>query len=69
MATLTRLLSYEEWLHMPPVEDGKDEVVNGELRLMRPTHYPHAEIFSDCSNDFPSSFLRSRLPFSGQTSA
>jgi Uma2 family endonuclease len=44
MATLTRLLSYEEWLHMPPVEDGKDEVVNGELRLMPPTLYPHAEI-------------------------
>jgi Uma2 family endonuclease len=44
MATLTRLLSYEEWLHMPPVEDGTDEVVNGELRFMPPTHYPHAEI-------------------------
>ena|ERR1700677_2110921 len=29
---------------MPPVEDGTDEVVNGELRFMPPTHYPHAEI-------------------------
>ncbi len=44
MATLTRLLSYEDWLQMPPVEDGTDEVVNGELRFMPPTHYPHAEI-------------------------
>jgi Uma2 family endonuclease len=44
MATLTRLLSYEEWLQLPPVEDGTDEVVNGELRFMPPTHYPHAEI-------------------------
>jgi hypothetical protein len=44
MATVTRLLSYEEWLHMPPVEDGTDEVVNGELRFMPPPHHPHAEI-------------------------
>ncbi len=44
MATVPRLLSYEEWLRMPPVEDGTDEVVKGELRFMPPTHYPHAEI-------------------------
>lgn len=29
---------------MPPVEDGTDEVVKGELRYMPPNHYPHAEI-------------------------
>jgi Uma2 family endonuclease len=44
MATATRILTYEEWLALPPVEDGIDEVVNGELRFMPPTHYPHAEI-------------------------
>jgi Uma2 family endonuclease len=44
MATVTRLLTYEEWLRMPPVEDGTDEVVKGELRFMPPTQYPHAEI-------------------------
>jgi Uma2 family endonuclease len=44
MATVQRLLSYKEWLDMPPVEDGTDEVVNGELRFMPPTHFPHAEI-------------------------
>src|SRR2546425_11617556 len=44
MATVPRLLTYEEWLRMPPVEDGTDEVVKGELRFMPPTHYPHAEI-------------------------
>ena len=37
-------LTYEEWLKMPPVEDGTDEVVNGELRFMPPTRQPHAEI-------------------------
>jgi Uma2 family endonuclease len=44
MATAPHLLSYEEWLRMPVVEDGTDEVVNGVLRFMPPTRYPHAEI-------------------------
>jgi Uma2 family endonuclease len=44
MAAAPHLLTYEEWLHMPTVEDGTDEVVNGILRFMPPTHYPHAEI-------------------------
>lgn len=44
MATLPKVLTYEEWLRMPPVEDGRDEVVNGELRSMPPTRFPHAAI-------------------------
>lgn len=44
MATVQKILSYEEWLHMPPAGDGTDEVVKGELRFMPPTRYPHAEI-------------------------
>ena len=44
MAAAPHLLTYEEWLHMPTVEDGTDEVVNGVLRFMPPTHYPHAEV-------------------------
>lgn len=44
MATIPRLLTYDDWLRMPPVEDGTDEVVKGELRFMPPTRYPHAEI-------------------------
>jgi Uma2 family endonuclease len=44
MATVPHLLTYEEWLKLPPVEDGTDEVVKGELRFMLPTRYPHAEI-------------------------
>ena len=44
MATVSRILTYEEWLQLPPVEDGTDEVVKGELRFMPPTRYPHAEI-------------------------
>jgi Uma2 family endonuclease len=44
MATASRLLTYEEWLQMPTVEDGTDEVVKGELRFMPPTRYPHAQV-------------------------
>jgi Uma2 family endonuclease len=44
MATATRILTYEEWLALPPVEDGTDEVVKGELRFMPPTREPHAFI-------------------------
>ncbi len=34
MATITRTLTYEEWLQMPTVEYGREEVVNGELLTM-----------------------------------
>lgn len=44
METIARNLTYEEWLQRPTVQDGTDEVVNGELRFMPPTHFPHAEI-------------------------
>ena len=44
MATVPHLLTYEEWLKLPSVEDGTDEVVRGELRFMPPTRYPHAKI-------------------------
>jgi Uma2 family endonuclease len=54
MATIPRLLTYEEWLRMPPVEDGADEVVNGELRFMPPARYPHAEIIRRLLRSFTS---------------
>jgi Uma2 family endonuclease len=44
MATVLKLLTYEEWLRLPPVEDGTDEVVKGELRFMPPRLYPHADV-------------------------
>jgi Uma2 family endonuclease len=44
MATAAQILTYEEWLKLPPVENGTDEVVKGELRFMPPTRQPHAEI-------------------------
>jgi Uma2 family endonuclease len=44
MATVPRILSYEEWLQMPTVEDAREEVVNGEIIFIPLNHYPHAEI-------------------------
>jgi Uma2 family endonuclease len=43
MAATTHQLTYEEWLQLPTVEDGRDEVVKGELRFMPPTRFPRAE--------------------------
>jgi Uma2 family endonuclease len=51
MATLTRLLSYEDWLDMPPAGDGREEVVNGELVLMPPNRYTHAEVIRRLTED------------------
>ncbi len=45
--TAARNLTYEEWLKMPPVESGTDEVVNGDLRLVPTRLYPHAQIISN----------------------
>jgi Uma2 family endonuclease len=44
MATTPRVITYEEWLDMPVVQDGVDEIVKGEHRLMPPARYAHAEI-------------------------
>lgn len=44
MATLAKKLTYEEWLQMPTVQDGREEVVDGELQFMPPNHYPHGKI-------------------------
>jgi Uma2 family endonuclease len=43
MATLpkTGIITYEEWVNMP-VSEGREEVVNGEIRPMPPARYTHA---------------------------
>jgi Uma2 family endonuclease len=49
MASLsnTRGVSYEEWLEMPEVEDGVEEVVDGQIIFMPPAKLPHAWIVRD----------------------
>jgi len=34
MATTTRTVTYEEWLHMPVVDGAIEEVLNGEIRIV-----------------------------------
>ena len=42
MATTTKLVTYEEWLTMPEVQDATEEVVNGEIRIMPAPKFEHA---------------------------
>jgi Uma2 family endonuclease len=44
MATTTKLVTYEEWLKMPEVQDAIEEVVNGEVRIMPAPKLPHASV-------------------------
>ena len=46
MATLpkTGTVTYEEWLRMPVVKEGREEVVNGEIRIMPPNKMPHPKV-------------------------
>ncbi len=45
MATIPRILTYEEWLQTPPAEDGsREEIVNGEIQVLPPPQLPHALI-------------------------
>src|SRR6185436_19183959 len=44
MATITKTVTYDEWLKMPEVRVGIEEVVNGEIRLMPPPKYIHTQI-------------------------
>ena len=49
MASLpnSKTVTYEEWLRMPVVTNEIEEVVNGEIRLMLPNKWKHAEIIED----------------------
>jgi Uma2 family endonuclease len=37
-------VTYEEWLRLPVVTEGREEVVNGEIRIMPPNKMPHARV-------------------------
>jgi Uma2 family endonuclease len=42
MATTTKLVTYEEWLNMPEVQDAIEEVVNGEIHIIPAPKFEHA---------------------------
>lgn len=44
MATLPKTVTYEEWLGMTVVQEGREEVVNGEIRFMPPNKSPHPQV-------------------------
>ena len=54
MATLpkTGTVTYEEWLRMPVVREGREEVVNGEIRVMPPNKLPHPRVVQALSAAF-----------------
>ena len=41
MATLPKTGACEEWLQMPVTRDGREGVVNGEIRITPPNKFPH----------------------------
>lgn len=47
MATLPKVVTYEEWLQMPVVEDAIEEVVNGEIRIMPPAKWDTHSVVVD----------------------
>lgn len=49
-------IAYRDWLRLPNPENGTDEVVNGDVRLVPTRLYPHAQIISNlnrCLRDLP----------------
>jgi Uma2 family endonuclease len=49
MASLpnTKLVTYEEWLELPEVSEGIEEVVNGEIQIMPTPKWKHATIIEN----------------------
>ena len=68
MATIPRIVTYEEWLQMPPVEDGsREEVVNGEIQLLPPNKYTHAHAVQCIIDAFGSRIDRKRIQILGSS--
>jgi Uma2 family endonuclease len=67
MATLPKIVTYEEWLEMPVTQDGREEVVNGEIRIMPPNKTPHPYVVDDLAAAFRSQLDRRRARCIGST--
>jgi Uma2 family endonuclease len=68
MATLpkTGTVTYEEWLQMPIV-DGREEVVNGEIRIMPPNKMPHPRVITNLTVAFLRQLDLKAVEFFGST--
>lgn len=67
MATLPKVITYEEWLELPVTQDGREEVVNGEIRIMPPNKLPHPYVVDDLTAAFRSQLDRKRTICIGST--
>jgi Uma2 family endonuclease len=67
MATLPKTagITYEEWLRMPG--EGREEVVNGEIRKMPPNLMPHPEIVDNLTAAFHRQLDRKTAQLYGST--
>jgi Uma2 family endonuclease len=50
MAISAKLVTYEEWLTMPEVDDAIEEVVNGEIVTIPPPKFRHANVVESLAN-------------------
>jgi len=48
----TGTVTYEEWLQMPVTQSGREEVVNGEIRIMPPNKMPHPRVVGQLTAAF-----------------
>jgi Uma2 family endonuclease len=67
MATLPKIVTYGEWLEMPITQDGREEVVNGEIRIMPPNKTPHPDVVDNFTAAFHGQLDRKRVRFFGST--
>ena len=65
MATLPKVgtVTYEEWLQMPVMQDGREEVVNGEIRITPPNKLPHPVIIDNLTAAFHKQLDRTTTRF------
>jgi Uma2 family endonuclease len=63
MAPLPKTVTYEEWLHMPVIQDGREEVVNGEIRIKPPNKMPHPRVVRDLAAAFQRQVDSTRAEF------
>ncbi|MEO7142908.1 MAG: Uma2 family endonuclease [Bryobacteraceae bacterium] len=50
MATITKAITYDEWLKLPVLEDAIEEVVDGEVHIMPPNKLVHAVIVENLAD-------------------
>src|SRR5258708_33600884 len=58
---ILKKITYEEWLQMPEVSEGREEVVNGEIFYMPPCKAPHPFLVANLQIQLVSQLERKRF--------